>query len=88
MRSIMQPMYHVAYTREGQTFRLFVDGVMAPTGTSASSLVTDSSYVTLGAGSHDNAFSLNGWMDEIRITKGIARYTTNFTPPTTPFPNN
>jgi len=26
-------------------------------------------------------------MDELRITKGFARYTTNFTVPTTPFPN-
>ena len=26
--------------------------------------------------------SLNGWMDECRISKGIARWTANFTPPT------
>jgi hypothetical protein len=28
---------------------------------------------------------MNGWMDEIRVSKGIARWTTNFTPSTSPY---
>jgi hypothetical protein len=31
--------------------------------------------------------SLVGMMDEVRITKGMGIYTSNFTPSTTPFPN-
>lgn len=33
-------------------------------------------------GAHNGGSLLNGWMDELRISKGIARWTANFTPPT------
>ena len=43
--------------------------------------------VSLGSlvGESSSSLSFQGYMDEVRITKGIARYTGNFTPPTEPF---
>jgi len=34
-----------------------------------------------------NGTYLNGWIDEMRITKGVARYGGDFTPPTAAFPD-
>jgi hypothetical protein len=32
-----------------------------------------------------NGFYYNGWIDELRFSKGVARWTSNFTPPTSPY---
>lgn len=80
---------HVAFTREGDTFRLFVDGVML--GSTNTSADMTSNIINLGwnvnVSSGDNSFDLQGSIDEFRFTKGNARYVSNFTPPESPFPN-
>ncbi len=80
--------YHVAFVREADgTMHLFVDGVEQTinvgTGTNTKN-VTTSSLLKIGS-NHENGHYLNGWMDEIRISKGIARWTSNFTPPPYPY---
>jgi len=79
--------YHVAVTRSGTNTRLFVNGTQQ-----GSTWTTDSTnYLAtpLGIGAYLPApnNSLGGYLDDIRITNGIARYTTTFTPPSQPFPN-
>ena len=74
---------HIAASRSGSTIRLFVDGVVENTATWAGSISSTPRVLRIGE-DNDNSF-LNGYIDDFRITKGVARYTENFTPPTAPF---
>lgn len=74
--------YHCAVTREGTSFRLFLDGVLEDT-TVVSGAFTEETTNTLTIGLESaNTRYMNGWIDDLRITKGVARYTATFTPPT------
>lgn len=77
--------YHVALSRDAQTARLFVDGVQqgatfASFGNSVENLRFWASYDGTNVG------MAGGYVDEMRFTKGHARYTANFDVPTAPFP--
>jgi hypothetical protein len=77
---------HIAITRSGSTWRCFVNGTLEATATAAVTLYTGTGLISSGANPvGDN--SLTGYIDELRITKGYARYTATFTPPTAAFPN-
>lgn len=76
--------YHVALTRSGTSIRMFVNGTQVGTTQTSStsySLATTSTTV----GSQGAAYYYNGYIDDLRITKGYARYTSNFTAPTSAF---
>lgn len=77
---------HVAVVRDGTTLRLFVGGVEKDTiavGASAFDANTDS--LTIGRRDDGGGINYNGHLDEIRISKGVARWTSNFTPPTSEY---
>ena len=74
--------YAVAFCRSGTSLRIFVDGVQY------GGTFTDSRSYDLSHGGLRIATSLNGYMDELRITKGVARYTSNYTPATEGFPTS
>jgi hypothetical protein len=78
---------HVAVSRNGNTFRLFVNGVVDATATSTNSQTTNASDVFyVGRAGFDSNRIVTGYLDDVRLTKGYARYTANFTAPTAPFP--
>lgn len=78
--------HHLAWTYDGTTLRGFLDGELRKS-LVFSIPVTTSRPCRIGrdiAGNND----WSGYFDEIRITKGVCRYTTSFTPPTEPFPDS
>jgi len=79
--------YHVAVCREGNTFRTFLNGVAGATGTSSASIINNTNVFAIGAASNAATASFNGRIDEFRVTKGVARYNGNFTPPIAPHPD-
>jgi hypothetical protein len=80
--------YHLSASRQNGVLRLAVDGTVITSYTEMSSAIfAGTAAVAVGASSDGTAQYVNGYLDDIRITKGIARYTTTFTPPTLAFPN-
>jgi hypothetical protein len=80
--------YHFALTRSGTTARLFLNGTLEASGTSSVNFYeTAQALGRVYATSTGTTQYLNGYLDDVRVTKGVARYTANFTPPAGPFPN-
>jgi hypothetical protein len=73
--------YHFAVTRSGTTVKVFLDGTQVATQTTSNPYSSSASPFRIGADTVAN-LDFNGYMSDVRITKGLARYTANFTPPT------
>ena len=74
---------HVAIVKYGSATKLYLNGTAASLSTT--DVPANDTTTQLQIGKSSGAF--NGYIDDLRITKGIARYTANFTPPTAAFPN-
>ena len=71
---------HVAVVNNGQTRTLYLNGVSQGTATGTSSM-QDANTVIGALTSNPISNYLEGYIEDLRITKGLARYTANFTPP-------
>jgi hypothetical protein len=79
---------HVAFVRYGTSFKLYVNGTGTSLATSSSSVASVTNAFSIGAEENGTTNPIPaGKIDEFRITKGVARYTANFTPPAKAFPN-
>ncbi len=77
--------YHVAVVRNSATTRVYLNGTESTTGGVSDSRNFSGATNQIGANQTSNRL-LTGYIQDARITKGIARYTANFTPPTAAFP--
>jgi hypothetical protein len=83
---VLNAWSHRAVTRKGNTFRTFKDGVLISTVTSSLALAASGSVLSIGqAGNAPSGQTFQGFIDELRICKGIARWTASFTPPAAPY---
>ena len=81
---------YVTVVRNGATITLYVNGTSVSTSNISTNTLNSSVAYTLRYGGYVNAntfYYFSGNLDEFRVTKGIARYTANFTPPVAAFPN-
>ena len=75
--------HHLAVTREGATIRFFIDGNQTATNSSTMALEsTTASLFRIGKQKDFAPSYFFGYLDEIRISKGVARWVSNFIPPT------
>lgn len=86
--------YHVAADWDGTDYRTYVDGVMLGKSATGVSLFDSSARVTLATvlsnGATSATFAFEGYIDEVRVTAGTARYASDsgYTVPTAAFPRS
>lgn len=78
--------YHFAITRAGDYHYMFGDGSQLGTSYYATNRPADNTgSLLIGIYSDGSSFPFKGWKDELRISKGIARWTSGFTPQPMPY---
>ena len=78
---------HMALVRNGTSLVLYLNGTSVGSATNSTDF-NNTGVMGIGAnasGGGAGAYPINGYIDDLRVTKGVARYTANFTPPTTAF---
>lgn len=78
--------HHCALVRNGVVFTLYIDGVSVGSTSNSDSLFNSTSPLIVGKEDTASWF-FNGYIDELRITNGVARYTSSFTQPASQFPD-
>ncbi|MCK9324153.1 MAG: hypothetical protein M0P69_01515 [Bacteroidales bacterium] len=77
---VVDTWYHVALTRSGTSVKAFIDGTQIGSEQTVSTEIHTSNNVSIGGYYGSTLKYFNGYIDELRISKGVARWTENFTP--------
>ncbi|APR80164.1 Hypothetical protein A7982_05511 [Minicystis rosea] len=75
---------HYAIVRRGDTLRTFRNGVWRSTTSYTGTVGAATDKLRIGLNNNNTQY-LSGYLDELRVTKGLARYTSDFSPPTKAF---
>lgn len=75
---------HIAAVRNGNAWAVYVGGVSKLAFTYTGAVPDYAGPVNIGLLT-TNGWYFKGWFDEFRVSKGVARWTSNFTPPTAPY---
>jgi len=78
---------HVAITRSGTSLRMFLNGTQIASATNSTDFTSTGALFIGRLREATAGFYWQGYLDDVRLTKGVARYTANFTPPTAAFPD-
>jgi hypothetical protein len=79
--------FHFAVTRRSGTVRMFMNGVLKNTYSLAATIGQSAKTLFIGSSEGHADTHAGVFLEELRITKGLARYTSNFTVPTAAFPS-
>ena len=74
--------YHLAFTREGDKGRVFVNGQLDGEVTNGGAINAPSTPMIIGAVNNSGAAGIKGWIQDVRFYKGVAKYTKDFIPAT------
>lgn len=77
-----------AATKSDNQLRVFINGISSSVTTlNVNTSSAPTGNVWIGARTFTNQVKWRGYIDELRVTKGLARYTSNYTPASAPFPD-
>ncbi len=77
---------HVAITRDGASWRMFLNGTIVGSATSTSELQNPAADIYIGKQNWSGfEYHFHGYVDEFRFSNGIARWTSNFLVPSSEY---
>ncbi|MDP2090993.1 MAG: LamG-like jellyroll fold domain-containing protein [Candidatus Gracilibacteria bacterium] len=77
--------YHVAVSRQGSNIRMFIDGNLVNTNSITENIRNRNLQIYMGISGSSQTQDYHGYVDELRFTKGISRYNSNFPVPVNSF---
>ena len=70
----------MACTREGNDFIMYINGICENFATDATTIKTTSNKLTVGIENDSSSSAFNGYLQDVRIYKGVAKYSANGNP--------